>query len=62
MHDADGREPVPGNPDHTLPGNVSLLATSAKPAFPETHDLMAEGMESVGVQGHAVVLDVPTDD
>jgi hypothetical protein len=29
---------------------------------PEADDLMVEGFDAVGVQGHAVVVDVPSDD
>ena len=44
MHDADRREPASGEPDHALPGDVSLLAAPAEPVLPEAHDLMAEGV------------------
>src|SRR5918994_6843573 len=62
MHDADRREPATGNPAHTLPGHVSLLAAPAESTLPKTGDLMVEGFEGIEVQGHSVVVDVPADD
>src|SRR6266571_6878039 len=62
MHDADGREPAPGDPAHALPGHMGLLTAPTESAPPEAGDLMVEGFEGTEVQGHPVVVEVPTDD
>jgi hypothetical protein len=62
MHDADRREPAPGNLAHSPPGHTALLATSTESALPVTDDLVVEGFEGAEVQGHPVVVEVSTDD
>src|SRR4029450_7225213 len=62
MHDAGAGEEVPSNPAHTLPGDCSLMAAPAETTLPDANHLVVEGLYGVEVQGHRVVVDVPTDD
>ena len=60
MHDADAREPCPGDAKHARPGHVGFLAAPAESAPPEPDDSVAKGCDRRKVQGHRVVVDVAT--
>src|SRR4029453_928845 len=62
MTDARRRQPTDNKPLHPRPRQAMTLTAPPKRAKPEPADVVAEGAQSRGVQRHAVVADVPTDD
>jgi len=59
--DAGRGEPPVDEPQHSLPENPTVLASSRQGAMPVPTDLEAKDMQRSAVHGHAVVADVSTD-
>ena len=61
VHDADPREPALDERAHACRRHPAFLTTPLESTSPAPNDVEHEGVERSGVQGNAVVVDVPLD-
>jgi hypothetical protein len=62
VKNAGAGQEAPDDPEHLLPGDVAFVTAPAQAAPPHAGHLVVESLQGVEVQGHRVVVEVPTED